>query len=101
MHYHWFVPELLRVKGELLAARDPDDPAVEACLRRGTEMAREQGALFWELHIAHSLARLRVGQGRSANARLILAPVYGRFTEGFGTADLRAVRALLDSLATA
>jgi predicted ATPase len=61
-------------------------------------MAREQGALFWELRVALSLARLLRGQGRSADAGGILQPVYDRFTEGFETADLRSARALLDAL---
>jgi predicted ATPase len=62
-------------------------------------MAREQGALFWELRVALSLARLLRGQGRSAEAMGILQPVYGRFTEGFGTADLQAAKGLLQQLA--
>jgi non-specific serine/threonine protein kinase len=96
--YQWFVAETLRVKGELLALRDPDDPAVEDCFDRGAEVAREQDALFWELRLALSLARLRVSQGREREARQILAPAYERFTEGFETADLRAARAMLDAL---
>ena len=59
-------------------------------------MAREQGALFWELRIALSLARLLRGQGRSADAVEILQPVYDRFTEGFDTADLREASSLLE-----
>ena len=62
-------------------------------------MAREQGALFWELRIAISLARLLRGQGRSADAVGILQPVYDRFTGGFDTADLREARSLLEELA--
>jgi predicted ATPase len=63
------------------------------------EMAREQGALFWELRVALSLARLLRGQGRSADAVGILQPVYDRFTEGFATADLQAAKGLLQQLA--
>ena len=59
------------------------------------EMAREQGALFWELRVALSLARLLRGQGRSADAVGILQPVYDRFTEGFATADLQPAKRLL------
>ncbi len=51
--------------------------------------------LFWELRVALSLARVRMAQGRQDEARQILAPVYGRFTEGFATKDLRAAKALL------
>jgi predicted ATPase len=59
------------------------------------EMAREQGALFWELRVALILARLLRGQGRSAEAVGILQPVYDRFTEGFATADLQTAKRLL------
>ena len=62
------------------------------------EVAREQGALFWELQVALSLARSRVTQDRHDEARHILTPVYNWFTEGFGTPNLRAAKALLDSL---
>jgi non-specific serine/threonine protein kinase len=96
--HQWFVPETLRVKGQLFALRDPDDPAVEDCFIRGAKVAHGQDALFWELRLALSLARLRVTQARHREARQILAPVYDRFTEGFGTADLRAARATLDAL---
>ena len=59
-------------------------------------MAREQGALFWELRAALSLARLKATQGRPEEAKRVLTPVYDRFTEGFETADLRAARAMLE-----
>jgi non-specific serine/threonine protein kinase len=98
--HRWFMPETLRVKGELFALRDPADPAVEDCFERGTDLAREQDALFWELRLARSLARLRVAQNRYGEARQILAPVYNRFTEGFATADLQAARAMLEGLRT-
>jgi predicted ATPase len=61
-------------------------------------MAREQGALIWELRVALSLARLWRDQGRSADALGILQPVYDRFTEGFDTTDLSTAKALLDAL---
>jgi len=91
-----FVPETWRVKGQLLAGCDPDDPAVEGCFHRGVEVAREQDALFWEFRLALSMARSRITQNRHGEARQILAPVYDRFTEGFETADLLAARAMLD-----
>jgi len=62
------------------------------------DCARSQGAVSWELRAATSLARLRRDQGRSADAKGLLEPVYERFTEGFATTDLRAARALLDDL---
>jgi predicted ATPase len=93
----WYVPELLRMKGELLL-RQADDQSAEDCFDQAREMAREQGALLWELRVANSVARLRIKQGRHDEARKILAPVYDRFSEGFAIADLRAARAMLDEL---
>jgi predicted ATPase len=86
--------------GELLLRRSAGTHTQEAedCFRRANELAREQGALFWELRIVTSLARLRVAQGRHDEARRVLAPVYDRFTEGFATTDLSAAKALLDTL---
>ena len=59
------------------------------------DRARRQGALSWELRAATSLARLLRDQGRSDDATTVLQPVYDRFTEGFGTADLTSARTLL------
>jgi predicted ATPase len=70
----------------------------EACFARAGDIAREQGALLWELWVALSLARLRMKQDQPNDARDSLAAVYGRFTEGFQTANLRAACALLDAL---
>lgn len=96
----WYVPELLRIKGEVLLgqAAKQSASAAEDCFNQAGEMARAQGALSWELRIALSAARLRVSQGRHKEARALLAPVYDQFTEGFATADLRAVRTMLDGL---
>jgi len=96
----WFVPELLRNKGELLlhGAGDQSISAAERCFCEALEVAREQDALSWELRIALSFARLRAGQDRQDDARQLLAPVYNRFTEGFETLDLRSASALLQSL---
>ena len=94
----WYVPELLRIKGEVLLRQTSNQaPQVAAdCFAQAAEMACEQGALFWELRVALSLARLRVTQARHDEARRILAPVYDRFTEGFVIPDLRAARAILE-----
>jgi predicted ATPase/DNA-binding winged helix-turn-helix (wHTH) protein len=96
----WFAPELLRIKGEVLLqqAADQSTPAAEDCFNQAAEMAREQGALFWELRVALSVARLTVSQGRHHEARAPLASVYDRFTEGFATADMQAARTLLEEL---
>jgi predicted ATPase len=96
----WYAPELLRIKGEILLqqAADQSTSAAEDCFNQAAQMAREQSALFWELRVALSVARLRVSQGRHHEARAPLASVYDRFTEGFATADLQAARTLLEEL---
>ena len=96
----WIMPELLRIKGELLFAHGSAGAADEAdaCFRQALDWAERQGALSWQLRAATSLARLLQGRGRAADAIARLAPVYDRFTEGFDTADLTAARALLNSL---
>jgi predicted ATPase/DNA-binding winged helix-turn-helix (wHTH) protein len=96
----WYVPELLRVKGELVLREDAPDAAsiAEDHFRQALHWARQQGALSWELRAATSLARLRRDQDRTRAAREILAPVYDRFTEGFETTDLKAAKCLLDRL---
>jgi predicted ATPase/DNA-binding winged helix-turn-helix (wHTH) protein len=95
----WYVPELLRIKAEILPQQASQGVlAAESCLNQAAAMAREQGSLFWELRIALSLCRLRLTQGRSDAGRQELASVYDRFTEGFDTADAIAARQLLDDL---
>ena len=89
--------ELHRVKGNLLLAAN-DSAEAEACYLKALEVARAQEAHSLELRAASDLARLRVDQGRRAEARDLLAPVYGWFTEGFDTADLHEAKALLDKL---
>jgi predicted ATPase len=96
----WFEAELRRVRGELLLALPvPALPDAEACFRQAIAVAREQHARIWELRAAMGLARLWRDQGRRAEAYDLLAPVYGWFTEGFDTADLKGAKALLDELA--
>jgi predicted ATPase len=91
----WFAAELNRQKGQLLLGQGHAE-AAEELYRKALSIAREQEAKLWELRAAASLARLRRDQGRRAEARDLLAPVYGWFTEGFGTADLKEAKALLD-----
>jgi predicted ATPase len=96
----WCLPELLRVKGELMLLQGSSH-AVEAAsgdVRQALDLAREQSALSWELRAASSLARLQRQQGNHDDARILLNGVYGRFTEGFGTSDLQSARRLLDEL---
>jgi class 3 adenylate cyclase/predicted ATPase len=92
-----FAAELNRHKGRLLL-RQGHSEAAEELYRKALSIAQEQGAKLWELRAAASLARLRRDQGRGAEARDLLAPVYGWFTEGFHTADLKQAKALLDEL---
>jgi predicted ATPase/DNA-binding winged helix-turn-helix (wHTH) protein len=92
--------ELLRIKGQILAAMPRADWASAAdCLMQSLAVAREQSALAWELRSATALARLLSENGQRDQARDILAPVYGRFTEGFETADLRIAQRLIHDLA--
>ena len=93
----WFAAELNRHKGQLLL-RQGHAEAAEELYRKALSIAQEQEAKLWELRAAASLARLRRDQGRSAEARDLLAPVYGWFTEGFDTPDLKEAKALLDEL---
>src|SRR5262249_51821751 len=93
---HFHMPELLRLRGGMLAAANSTDAAtVEACLAASLDLARRQSSLAWELRSATGLARWLRDQGRLQDSRHVLAPVYGRFTEGFETADLRAAREVL------
>jgi predicted ATPase/DNA-binding winged helix-turn-helix (wHTH) protein len=96
----WAIAELLRIKGELLRLQGAQGAAAAAedHFRQALGWARRQDALSWELRAAMSLARLLHDQGRSADAWALLQPVYDRFTEGFDTADLKAAKALLDTL---
>ena len=93
----WFAAELNRRKGQLLL-RQGHTEAAEELYRKALSIAREQEAKLWELRAAVSLARLRRDQGRRAEARDLLAPIYGWFTEGLGTEHLREAKALLDEL---
>jgi predicted ATPase len=94
-----FEAEVLRLKGELLLARNPPNvDEAEASFLKAIDVARNQSARTWELRAATSLARLWRSQGRSAEARDVLAPIYGWFTEGFDLSDLNDARALLEEL---
>jgi len=94
----WFEAEIYRQKGRLLLRQEHTD-AAEELYRKALGIAREQEAKLWELRAAVSIARLRRDQGRHGEARDLLAPVCGWFTEGFDTPDLKDAKALLDELA--
>jgi predicted ATPase len=96
----WFEAELHRLRAEALLASSPSDSAeAEISLSHALAVAQEQGARFWELRVATSMARLWRDQGKGTDARDLLAPIYGRFTEGFNTRDLKEAAALLAELA--
>jgi tetratricopeptide (TPR) repeat protein len=95
-----YSPSLHHVKGELLLAQNPSDGAkAEQCFRTAIEIARRQTARIAELRATTSLARLLAKQGHRDEARTMLAGIYGWFTEGFDTLDLKDAKALLDDLA--
>jgi len=95
-----YTPELLRLMGELFLLQSTPAAAetAEDLFRQALDEARRQKSLSWELRAATSLARLLRKQGRHADTIACLQPIYDRFTEGFGTADLIAAKRLLDEL---
>ena len=95
----WCEAEVNRIAGEI-ALRSPAGDLLEAQahFERALAIARQQQAKSWELRASMSLARLRRNQGKVREARELLAPVYGWFTEGFDTRDLKEAKALLHSL---
>jgi class 3 adenylate cyclase/predicted ATPase len=96
----WYEPELYRLTGALLLQQSADHHAeAQACFYQALAVARPQQAKSFELRAAMSLSRLWQQQGKRGDARELLAPVYGWFTEGFDTADLQEAKALLEALA--
>ena len=95
----WCEAEVNRIAGEItLMSPEPDAAKAEAYFERALAVARQQQAKSWELRAATSMARLWRDQGKRQEARDLLAPVYGWFTEGFDTRDLKEAKALLDEL---
>jgi class 3 adenylate cyclase/predicted ATPase len=96
----WFEVEANRITGEItLMSPEPDAAKAEVYFQRALAVARKQQATSWELRAAMSMARLWRDQGKRNEARELLAPVYGWFTEGFDTLDLKEAKALLEQLA--
>ena len=92
--------EVNRIAGEIaLKSPQPDTAKAEAYFDRALAVSRRQQAKSWELRAAMSMARLWRDQGKRKEARELLAPVYGWFTEGFDTRDLKEAKALLEELA--
>jgi predicted ATPase len=96
----WWEAEVNRIAGEIaLLSPERDTAKAETYFERALSVARQQQAKSWELRAAMSLARLWRDQGKVQKARELLAPVYGWFTEGFDTRDLKEAKALLEELA--
>jgi predicted ATPase len=94
----WCVAELLRIKGVILAQDGASSSSVETCFMQSMDWARRQDALSWELRTAISLAEFMRDRGDARDAHQSLAAVHGRFSEGFGTADLKTAAKLLTEL---
>lgn len=96
----WCEAEINRTAGEIaLLLPKPDPVKAEVFLDRALGVARKQQAKSWELRSAMSMARLWRDQGKRNEARDLLAPVYGWFSEGFNTLDMKQAKAMLDELA--
>jgi len=96
----WFEAEANRIAGDIaLKSPERETAKAEAYFERALSLARRQQAKSWELRAAMSMARLWRDQGKREEARDLLAPVYGWFTEGFDTRDLKEAKALLEELA--
>ena len=96
----WCEADIHRIAGEVtLMSPERDATKAEGYFERALAIARQQQAKSWELRAATSMARLWRDQGKRDEARGLLAPVYGWFTEGFDTLDLKQAKALLDELA--
>jgi predicted ATPase len=96
--YTWYEAEVNRIAGKIELLSPTDAAKAEAYFERSLTVARQQQAKSWELRASMSLARLWRDPGKTQQARELLAPVYGWFTEGFDTLDLKEANALLDEL---
>jgi len=97
----WCEAEVHRTAGEIaLMASERPAARAEACFERALATARKQHAKSWELRAAMSMAQLWFRQGKRQQAKDLLAPIYGWFTEGLDTLDMKAARALLADLAS-
>jgi predicted ATPase len=97
----WYEADIRRIAGQIaLRSSGPDAAKAEAYFARALAVARQQQAKSWELRAAMSMARLWRDQGKRDEARDLLAPIYGWFTEGFDTLDLKEAKTLLDELSS-
>lgn len=99
---HWYLAELLRLKGEIVLKIDAADAAkaAQVYFLRSLDVARQQAALAWELRTAASVARLWLDQDKNSEACNLLESILDRFTEGRGTVDVRTAANLLNELST-
>jgi predicted ATPase len=95
----WWEADVNRIAGEIARKSEADGLKAEKYFERALAVARQQQAKSWQLRAAISMARLWRDQGKVQQARELLAPVYGWFTEGFDTRDLKEAKALLEELA--
>jgi adenylate cyclase len=102
--FSWFFirsPHILRLKGEAILGCNPSATSdAEQCFRKAIEIAKANSAKWWELHATVSLARLLRDTDRRDGARAMLEEIYGWFTEGFDTAELKDAEALLEELSS-
>jgi hypothetical protein len=91
----WYLPELIRIKGELMLRSARHSDGVEARFREAMDIAVQQGARFWELRCATSLARFMIGAGQGPEALAVLKNVAASFPQGLEIADMRIARELI------
>jgi predicted ATPase/DNA-binding winged helix-turn-helix (wHTH) protein len=96
----WYIPELLRIKGELLLSSSElnHENKAEDCFRQSIAVAKDHGSLSWELRSSMSMSRLKIKQHQFEEARLALLPVHAKFREGFSTVDLQEAGRILGVL---
>ncbi|MDA9442673.1 ATPase [Bradyrhizobium sp. CCBAU 51745] len=94
----WYLPELLRIKGELMRKESPQSDAADACFHEAMELTAQQGAHFWQLRCAISIAQLRIGRDQRAEARAVLEKACNAMAEGSAIADMQMARDLIAHL---
>ena len=96
----WYLPELLRIKGELMLRESPQSEAADASFHEAMDLAAQQGADFWQLRCAISIAQVSMGRDQRAEALAVLEKACAAMTEGSGIADVRTARDLIAQLQT-
>jgi len=96
----WYLPELLRIKGELMRKEAPQSETADACFQEAMDLATQQGADFWRLRCAISIAQLRIGRDQRTDALAVLEDACGTLVEGSDIADMKTARGLIAELRT-